>query len=65
MPYTEDGYVEDLVWVPGVDFDPYDHDEMEVMKVVWENERHDRMKQLERENESLRAAITSLHGDHY
>ena len=40
-------------WVPGVDFDPHDPDEMEVMKVVWEQEKFDRLRELERENVAL------------
>lgn len=57
MPWTEDGYVPDTAWIPGVDFDPYDHDEMEVMKFIWEKERMDKIAQLERENASLRAQL--------
>ena len=44
-------------WVPGVDFDPHDPDEMEIMKVVWEQEKYDRMARLERENRSLRERL--------
>lgn len=46
-------------WVPGVDFDPYDAEEMEVMQDVWENERYNRIAQLERENERLRAQLAA------
>lgn len=42
MPMTEDGYVEGDGWIPGVDFDPHDPEEMEVMRLVWERERFER-----------------------
>ena len=42
MPYTEDGYVEGDGWIPGEDFDPYDQDEMEIMRAVWAQEKADR-----------------------
>jgi hypothetical protein len=41
----------------GVDFDSNDPDEMEVMHLVWDREKHDRMAQLERENERLRMRL--------
>lgn len=63
MPYTEDGYVEGGGWIPGEDFDPSDPDEMEVMHAVWEQEKYDRMRQLERENEDLRSALGKYEGD--
>jgi hypothetical protein len=44
-------------WVPGVDFDPGNPDELDVMRLVWENERYDRIAVLERENERLRALL--------
>lgn len=49
--------VPDTVWIPGVDFDPHDHDEMEVMRVVWEKEHRDKIAQLERENDRLRMEL--------
>ena len=60
MPYTEDGYVEGGGWVAGVDFDPRDPDEMEVISLVFEREKYDRMAQLERENARLRAQVAEL-----
>ena len=48
------------VWVPGVDFDPYDPDEMEVMRDVWEGERMSRIAELEIENDALRARLAAL-----
>lgn len=42
MPRTEDGYIDGEgtnVWIPGEDFDPYDEDEMAVMKYICANER--------------------------
>lgn len=47
-------------WVPGEDFDPYDEDEMETMALVWENERYNRMQELETENARLRAIIEEM-----
>lgn len=63
MPMTEDGYVPDTVWIPGVDFDPHDHDEMEIMHIVWEKERLDKMAQLERENDRLRMEFDKCRGE--
>ncbi|QSM01182.1 hypothetical protein SEA_NANOSMITE_158 [Mycobacterium phage Nanosmite] len=57
MPMTEDGYVQGDGWVAGVDFDPSDPDEMEVMHAVWEKEKYDKMAQLERESELLRSVV--------
>jgi hypothetical protein len=62
MPMTEDGYVEGDGWIPGVDFDPHDSDEMEVMEHVWAQEKHDRMRQLEEENEMLRGIVHGKEG---
>lgn len=50
-------------WVPGVDFDPHDPDEMEIMHVVWEQEKHDAMTALQRENDYLRQALARYEGD--
>jgi hypothetical protein len=44
-------------WVVGVNFDPSDPDEMEVMDLVWDRERHDRIAYLERENARLRSLL--------
>lgn len=44
-------------WVAGIDFDPHDEEEMEVMRVVWEREKYDRLAELERENVRLREAL--------
>lgn len=60
MPMLEDRYEPGGGWIPGEDFDPHDPDEMEVMALVWQRERHDRMAQLQRENERLRAELASL-----
>ncbi|AEK10048.1 hypothetical protein FDH96_gp119 [Mycobacterium phage Rey] len=57
MPYTEDGYVQGDGWVAGIDFDPHDPEEMEVMSLVFEREKYDKIQQLERENEALRNVI--------
>lgn len=50
----------DTAWVPGVDFDPSDDDEMEIMRLVWDRDRHDRADRLERENALLRARLADL-----
>lgn len=47
-------------WSPGIDFDPYDAEEMEVMRLVWRNERYDRIRQLETENAHLERENTRL-----
>ncbi|ASR75982.1 hypothetical protein J4U02_gp117 [Mycobacterium phage Aziz] len=57
MPMTEDGYVQGDGWVAGIDFDPRDPEEMEIMRDVWDREKFDRTRQLERENEILRAVV--------
>ena len=62
MPMTEDGYVEGDGWIPGEDFDPHDPDEMEVMEHVWAQEKHDRMRQLEEENDRLRDMVRQKRG---
>lgn len=60
MPYLGDNEApRNEGWIPGVDFDPHDPDEMEVMHLVWDQEKYDRTRQLERENELLRAALNS------
>jgi hypothetical protein len=50
-------------WVPGVDFDPHDDDDMAVMREVWAREKRDRTTRLERENLTLRATIARLIGE--
>ena len=52
-------------WVPGVDFDPSDPEDMETMGLVWARERADRAARLERENERLRERIAELSGEDY
>ena len=47
-------------WVPGVDFDPHDPDEMEIMHVVWEGERLSAIERLEKENSRLRGIIAQM-----
>lgn len=49
-------------WVPGVDFDPHDDEQMAVMREVWSREKADRATRLERENDRLRARIAELTG---
>lgn len=55
----------DTGWVPGVDFDPNDDDEMEIMRLVWDRDRHDRASRLERENQNLRARLAELTGEEF
>jgi len=50
-------------WVPGVDFDPDDADEMETMELVWERERYDAMAAKDREIASLRARLAEYEGE--
>lgn len=57
MPMTEDGYVEGEGWCPGIDFDPYDRDEMEIMEHIFEGERLSAQARLERENSFLRGQL--------
>ena len=64
MPYREDGsYESGGGWVAGVDFDPSDPDEMEIMSAVFEKEKYDRIHQLEAENARLREALEDLNDD--
>jgi hypothetical protein len=44
-------------WVAGVDFDPSDPEEMEVMHLVWDRERYDSIARLEAENARLRSLL--------
>jgi hypothetical protein len=53
----------DTGWVPGVDFDPYDTDEMEVMDLVWQRERADSAAVVRRENTELRARLAAMDPD--
>ncbi len=53
----------DRGWVPGVDFDPTDPDEMEVMELVWDRERADTVDRLRADNERLRRQVAELTGD--
>lgn len=46
-----------IAWVPGENFDPYDEQEMEVMRHVWAQERADRIAALERENAYLQREL--------
>lgn len=59
VPMYEDRYEPGDGWVAGIDFDPSDQDEMEVMRVVWEKEKYDKIAALEREIEVLRRALSA------
>lgn len=52
-----------LVWTPGVDFDPTDPDEMEIMHLVWGREQASRVAALQRENQRLRERLAEVLGD--
>lgn len=58
MPMHEDHYDGGDGWVAGIDFDPHDPEEMEVMHLVWEKEKYDKIERLERENAQLREALS-------
>lgn len=45
-------------FVAGVDFDPYDEDDVEAVRFAGEVSRADRMHQLEEENARLRARLS-------
>lgn len=49
-----------LFFTPGVDFDPYDADEVEIIKDAMGRDTASRMAHLERENARLRAIV---HGE--
>lgn len=51
-----------LTFVPGEDFDPYDPDEVEIVKLASERSAADRMRHLERENARLRALVNEYEG---
>lgn len=53
----------DTAWVPGIDFDPYDDDDMEIMQLVWERDKHSRLQNLERANQQLRERLSELTGE--
>lgn len=64
MPYLEDGsYEPGGGWVAGHDFDPSDPEEMEIMHAVWEQEKHDSIRQLEDENARLRGELEDRRGE--
>lgn len=50
-------------WVPGVDFDPGDAEEMEVMADVFDRERQDTITRLTRDNDRLRRVLAQLTGN--
>lgn len=52
-----------LAFVAGIDFDPYDHDEVEIIKDVMDRHAGERADRLERENQRLRARLAELTGD--
>lgn len=58
-----DGQYASTAWVPYVDFDPSDAEDMEIMGHVWGREKADREARLERENERLRTRLAELTGE--
>jgi hypothetical protein len=51
---------ESPAFVPGVDFDPWDPEEVEIVGLATEIHRHDKMRRLEEENSRLRARLAEL-----
>lgn len=49
-------------WTPGVDFDPSDADDMDLMSLVWDREAASAVRRLERDNATLRARVAELTG---
>jgi hypothetical protein len=59
----EDGVpFESPSFIPGVDFDPNDPDEVEIIGFVTENHAHDRITRLEKENAELRGQLAEITG---
>ena len=56
-----------LSFAPGVDFDPHDPDEVEIVRMAAENDHHDRMRaavrQLTCQRDALLAALRELDPD--
>lgn len=50
------------VFVAGIDFDPNDPDEVEVVKLASEQHRYDRISRLEEENRQLRSELARARG---
>jgi hypothetical protein len=46
-----------LTFTPGVDFDPWDAEEVEIVKLATGRSAADRLRHLERENSRLRALL--------
>lgn len=49
-----------LAFTPGVDFDPYDPDEVEIVGLALEGNAADRIRHLETKNADLRALVETL-----
>ena len=52
-----------LTFIGGIDFDPTDPEEVEIVKLATERDAHDRMRALEDENHRLRMELAALRGD--
>lgn len=46
-----------LSFVPGVDFDPYDEDERETVRLAMDRDMADRLRATQQENARLRLAL--------
>ena len=58
IQHMEDGHgPSPLTFTPGIDFDPSDSDEVEIVKLASERSMANRMRHLERENARLRALL--------
>lgn len=55
-------YTPAVGWVPGVDFDPDDPEDMRAVELAWDREQAARVAELERENDDLRARVAELEG---
>lgn len=49
--------IDSPVFFPGADFDPYDEDEVEVVRLASERHAADELARLRRENEDLRTEL--------
>lgn len=54
-----------LCFIPGEDFNPYDEDDREAVKLAMERDMADRIRHLQRENAQLRAQLENREDDYY
>ena len=58
-------YNDSPAYIAGVDFDPNDQDEVEVIQLATEWDKHNRIQALEAENASLRAELEFQSDEHF